>query len=563
MRFFILILVLSFGHHLWSQDKYELSFASDTYRLIKKNPTRKFKDSIQAKSYVQKLKFFAIKKGYLLASVDSLHYLPNKLIAHLHVGEQFKRAFLELPEENMDFLRRKARLSEKEMHRTLFRPGEISRLLKKIQEAYENNGYPFCRVTLENSEIRGLDLFARIRVEEQHLLRFSAIHLVGHPLLSEKLVASYTQIKVGALFDQSKVNLISSKIKQLGFVEEAKPAELLFTRQGVEVFLYLKARPVSLINGIIGFQPDPISSKVTLTGEFRLKLVNVLRKAETIDFNWRSIRAQTQSLKALVILPNLFQTPFGVNTQFQLYKRDSSFLEMKATLGIQYALNQGNYLKFFYRRNASSVLSGGANNPTLSNLKSVESNSYGLAFNKQSLNYIPNPSRGIRLYVEANLGKRIVKDSTTSQPNTIFSSELQFEIFYPLAKRHVIRLANATEVYLAPSYFQNESFRFGGQVSLRGFREEEINASSRTVGTIEYRFLLDQNSHLFAFFDQAWYENKAALNFVTDTPYGFGAGFTFGTKIGNFSISYALGKQFDNPILLSDGKIHFGYISYF
>ena len=96
----------------------------------------------------------------------------------------------------------------------------------------------------------------------------------------------------------------------------------------------------------------------------------------------------------------------------------------------------------------------------------------------------------------------------------------------------------------------------------RGFKEEELRATSRFFVSTEYRFLLDQNSFLFLFFDQSWYENKLAT-IRRDTPYGFGSGLTFGTPLGMFSISYALGKQLTNPILLSNGNIHFGYTSYF
>jgi len=73
---------------------------------------------------------------------------------------------------------------------------------------------------------------------------------------------------------------------------------------------------------------------------------------------------------------------------------------------------------------------------------------------------------------------------------------------------------------------------------------------------------VDKNSHVFAFFDQGWYENNA-IAYYNDLPYGFGVGFSFGTNLGIFSISYALGKQFDNPITLRSGKIHFGYVAYF
>jgi hemolysin activation/secretion protein len=139
---------------------------------------------------------------------------------------------------------------------------------------------------------------------------------------------------------------------------------------------------------------------------------------------------------------------------------------------------------------------------------------------------------------------------------------MQFDWFIPLTRRNVIRIANKTDFYYATQIFQNEVFRFGGQNSLRGFNEEELYATVRSVLSVEYRFLLDRNSHVFAFFDQGFYENSAT-SYYNDHPYGFGLGFSFGTNLGIFSISYALGKQFDNPILMRNGKIHFGYIAYF
>jgi outer membrane protein assembly factor BamA len=79
---------------------------------------------------------------------------------------------------------------------------------------------------------------------------------------------------------------------------------------------------------------------------------------------------------------------------------------------------------------------------------------------------------------------------------------------------------------------------------------------------VEYRFLLDQNSRAFLFFDQSFYERNSS-GYAQDHPFGFGAGFSFGTPIGIFSIQYALGSQQNNPILIKNGKIHFGYIAYF
>ncbi|MCB0765000.1 MAG: hypothetical protein KDB84_09855, partial [Flavobacteriales bacterium] len=69
--------------------------------------------------------------------------------------------------------------------------------------------------------------------------------------------------------------------------------------------------------------------------------------------------------------------------------------------------------------------------------------------------------------------------------------------------------------------------------------------------------------NFFLFVDQAWWEDAAQETLITDTPLGFGAGATFETKAGLFSLTYALGQQFQNPIELRTGKIHFGFISLF
>jgi outer membrane protein assembly factor BamA len=566
-RLFLVIYLISFKLVL-SQKKHELTFSDDNYKLVKKNVQRYFKDSAAVTPYLLELKKLAIKSGYLLTSIDSLHYNNATTTCFFYVGPKFKKTKLFLSPEQEKFLKRKGGVNEKLIRNIAFSPREINRFLNSILTTYVNNGFPFASVKLKQIDIINEVLHAEIEIKTHQQKKIEKINLVGEPLISEKFIYSLIQIKPGDYFNQEKINLIASALKKITFIEEIKPTELLFTETGVELYLYLKSKPVSLINGVVGLQQvqqtnllNSNEQRYFLNGELRLKLVNTLRKAELFDLDWRSIQAQTQALKVNVNLPNLFQTAFGLDGHFQLYKRDSTFLELKSTFGVQYAFNNGNFLKLFYRRNSSNVLSGGKNNPLFSNLKSVESDFYGIGFLKQTLDYLPNPRKGYQVLAEATIGTRTTKDTIKLKEMTS-KIELQFSYYFPLAKRHVLKLSNYSESYFAPTFFENEVYRFGGQISLRGFNEEELYATSRSVSSIEYRFLLDQNSFLFLFFDQAWYENKAK-QFITDTPYGFGGGFSFGTAIGNFAVSYALGKQLSNKISTRDGKVHFGYIAYF
>ena len=97
---------------------------------------------------------------------------------------------------------------------------------------------------------------------------------------------------------------------------------------------------------------------------------------------------------------------------------------------------------------------------------------------------------------------------------------------------------------------------------MRGFNEESIFASTYAIFTAELKFQLDKSSAVFLFYDQAWYERNDNVYF-SDTPFGFGAGALLGTANGSFSIFYALGSEQNNPILLRNGKIHFGFINRF
>lgn len=210
------------------------------------------------------------------------------------------------------------------------------------------------------------------------------------------------------------------------------------------------------------------------------------------------------------------------------------------------------------------MLSGGLNNPTYSNLGSVKSNNYGLSFISSRIDYIPNPSSGFVIEITGSAGNRTStsSDSLTILKDLTYRGEVNAQFYFPLSQRHVLKLSNRSQFYNAPNIFQNELFRFGGLTNQRGFDEDELVSTTKSSSIVEYRFLLDKNSHVFAFYDQTWYENNSE-NYYNDSPLGFGIGFSFSTNFGVFSISTALGKQFDNPILIRDSKVHFGYIVYF
>jgi outer membrane protein assembly factor BamA len=547
---------------LLGQKSYTLSFSDVSYQQIQRKIPDTFKDSLSVIRFLQNIQIKAVKKGHVLSSFDSIHFKNSEVFVQFNLGDKLNEIHLSYSEADIQFLKQKTSLKEKQLANIPFQASELAKILRLLYQSGVNNGYPFTKITLDSVLFEGNSIHAKLLLNKGELYRIKQIHIKGDSLLSKQMISSLIRIKEGDLFSDANLASISRHIKQVNHLQEIKPHEILFTKDGVELFVYVKSNPISSVNGVLGLQPNPITEKLAVTGELSLKLVNVFRKSEMIQLNWRSIQPGTQSLNSGFNYPYLFKSPFGIDAAFNLYKKDSTFLEIKAQLGIQYQLSGGSFLKAYYQNNSSSILSG-ASSSTL-NFSTVRTSAYGLSFLRKELDYIPNPSSGYMLLTDVAIGNRNARKSDTSDviTTTTFRMSVQFNWFIPLAKRHVLRFGANAETYYAPEIYENERFRFGGLTTLRGFNEDELFATTKAILTLEYRFLVDQNSHAFAFFDQGMYENTST-SYERDFPFGFGAGFSFGTQLGIFSISYGIGKQFDNPVLLKNGKVHFGYIAYF
>ncbi len=562
MRLILLCFMAFHFFALLGQKSYTLSFSDVSYQHIQRKMPDSFKDSLAVIRFLQIIQIKAVKRGYILSSFDSIHFKNSEVFVHFTLGDKLNEIHFSYTKEDIQFLKQKANLNEKQLANIPFQSGELAKIMRLLYQSGVNNGYPFTKITLDSVLFEGNSIHAKLLLNKGELYRIKQIHIKGDSLLSKQMISSLIRIKEGDLFSDANLASISRHIKQVNHLQEIKPHEILFTKDGVELFVYVKSNPISSVNGVLGLQPNPITEKLAVTGELSLKLVNVFHKSEMIQLNWRSIQAGTQSLNSGFNYPYLFKSPFGIDAAFNLYKKDSTFLEIKAQIGIQYQLAGGSFLKAYYQNNGSSILSG-ASNSTL-NFSTVRTSAYGLSFMRKELDYIPNPSSGYMLITDVAIGNRNARKSDTSDiiSTTTFRMSAQFNWFIPLAKRHVLRFGANAETYYAPEIYENERFRFGGLTSLRGFNEDELFATTKAILTLEYRFLVDQNSHAFAFFDQGMYENTST-SYERDFPFGFGAGFSFGTQLGIFSISYGIGKQFDNPILLKNGKVHFGYVAYF
>jgi len=512
--------------------------------------------------------------GYLTAKIDSTVKIDSlHLKAWISSGEQYRWATIKPGNVDEGMLsrinfREKVYFGEPVYYKT------IIRLQKKLIAYCENNGYPFASVKLDSMEIREKKLTASLNLEKNGLFIIDSVVIKGNAKVKPVYLYNYLGIKPGDLYDESLVRKISIRSKELAFVRETKSPQALFTKDKAKLYVFLDKKGASQFDGILGVLPDNLTGKVLVTGDLKLNLLNSFGRGENISINWRKLQAQTQDLRTNVVYPFLFNTPFGIDLKFDLYKRDTTFININMGGGLQYLFSGGNYIKVFIDSRTSNLLStyGLENITTLPQYADIKSLLYGIGGKFEKLDYRFNPRKGLRLIANVRAGNKTIRQNAKINPEAYegirlktlqINADLLAEYYIPLANRSTIKTGLQGATMINQNLFQNELPRIGGLKTLRGFDEESIFASFYTIATLEYRFLLEQNSYLFTFVDGAYYENTSRGKRIFDRPIGFGAGITFETKIGIFSLTYALGKQFNNPVSFRSGKIHFGIVSRF
>ncbi|HRG37263.1 MAG TPA: BamA/TamA family outer membrane protein [Bacteroidia bacterium] len=522
---------------------------------------------------LQRLLFVAFDNAYLTAEYDSLKEDSTSLTAYLNFGKQYKWASLR--KGNVD----EGVLSQIGFREKLYRNKPVYfKDVKRAQELliryFENNGYPFASVKLDSIEIQNAELNAVINLTKNNLCKIDSVVIKGNAKIASVYIYNYLGIKPGNLYNESQLKKVNTRIAELPFLKATSPANVIFTDRQTKLFLYLEKKRANQFDGIIGMLPDDVTGKILFTGDVHLNLQNGLGRGEIIDLNWRRLQTQTQDLKMRLVYPFLLKSPLGVDYNFKLYKKDTTFLEVTQNIGLQYLLIGGNYFKIFYNNKISNLLStkGLEFSTTLPPYIDYQTNQYGIGVKYERLDYRLNPRKGFYTIVNASAGTKAIKKNAKLNPDAydgiklnsaIYSGDIDAGIFFPVFSRMTIKLGAQGAFLQGETTFQNELFRIGGLKSLRGFDEESIFASAFSIIKLEYRYILEQNSYMYLFGDGAWYENNSVKNYIHDTPYGFGAGISFQTKAGIFSISYALGSQFNNPIQLRSGKIHFGIVNYF
>ncbi len=434
------------------------------------------------------------------------------------------------------------------------------------------------RLSLDSLQIQ-----MKAKIDKGPLITFDSIINRENGKISESFLKSYLGIKKEMPYRESVLAESDKLLKKLPFVRFVKPSTVNFQSDDATINIYLAQRKVSKFDFLIGLLPNSENTgKFLITGEAKLQLQNAFKRGEEIYFEWKRVKENSQQLKLKFNYPYILQSPIGATGTFLLDKRDSTFLDINWTLGVPFRTKANNYIKAYVENAQTIVLNLDTLNikrrMKLPSIQDVSALLYGFEGYFENLDYLFNPRSGFEAGANIQVGTRKIKPNNTitnlgenfaalydSIQLKSFQAQFsaRFNAYIPFGNRNVTKFGFKGASKLNQNILENELYRIGGANLLRGFNEESIFTQHYAVATVEYRFILDQNSYFYTFFDAAFVAKKFEDKFSKDFPFGFGAGIAFETKAGIFGVNYAVGRQQNNPIDFRTSKIHFGYVNIF
>jgi len=506
----------------------------------------------------QKLQDFLRKQyneGYLSATLlpDTTAYLSFCLDRGLRYNWLRLQLSEDVPADWLRELRFKGRLFEGKP----VNPGQLERFTEALLQLAENRGFPFARVSFDAVSLDSIFFSARIRFDTGPSVVYKGVRLAGDGPVKTSFLAAYLQLNTGKRYDQRSIDQISQRLRALPYLTETEAARIYFDNNQAEIYVYTRKQSVNNFDGMLGIFPNSANNKLVLTGDLNLQLWSVFKSGEQLGFNFRSLESGTQDLKIKVNWPMLFKSPIGFDADFSLFKRDSTFLEVQTNLGLPYSLGAADWLRVYAELRTYSLLTTLVQ-PGFAN---VGGELYGLEYQRFRLNRALNPSDGYRFRLGAAAGERELRATETTPARRFQQYQLsgEAETYWHWKPRWITALELRSKLLFSDQIYQNEVYRLGGFKTLKGFDEASVAATQYLFLNIEQRFLLEQNSWLYLFWNGGWLQNRSIGNTYTDRPHGFGAGLTFQNSAGIFSLAYALGKERNNPFELRSAKVHLGY----
>lgn len=432
-------------------------------------------------------------------------------------------------------------------------PSEIENWLEQKSQLLEKKGYPLAKIQLNNHKISNQTLTASLVVSMEIKRKINDFVILGYENFPANIKKNWLKKYKKQNFNSESLKAIQTDIETFSFATETRTPEILFTPDTTAIFLYLQKTKPSKFDGFIGFATDNETDKLVFNGYLDLNLINVLNGGESFNLYWRNDGNSQTSFNLSTEIPYLFKSPIGTKASLKIFKQDSVFQNTQFNVDLGYLID---YRKKIYIGYQSTVSTDIQNQNTLS-LNNFNSKFFTLSLDFSSPNTILLSPNRYAINTKIGLGNRNILNQKTSQ----YFTEIEAYYNFTLNSKNNIFIKNQTFFLNSDTYLINELYRFGGINSIRGFRENSLQANFFAGLMAEYQYYLSPSLYVHTITDYGHFQDKTAN--LSEKLIGLGFGFGMQTKTGLFKFVYANGSTSQQSFDLKNSIVQLSFSTKF
>jgi outer membrane protein insertion porin family len=451
--------------------------------------------------------------------------------------------------------------------------GEIGERMVRLMN---ERGFPLAAATVDGLDIDSATARVGVRftLSTGERIVISRIDVRGNTQTRASLIVTAAAVPPNSIFTDELAAQVKARLVRLRLFSDVAEPQLFKTDSGgYGLLLGVTEGNTNSFDGIVGFQPKADSSGGgDLTGLVNVEFRNIFGTGRRAAFRWERQSPQESQLELRYGEPFLLGLPLDLDLSYRQQQVESTPL----LLGYVQRFFTGDF--YYGLTDAFSIRVGGGLDATipqndslvpcsrrLLNSSTLES-TVGILYDTRS-NPI-NPTSGVRYATNVSIGAKKISgpfpcDTSLPARDTRKRYELDLDGYIPVARSLVIAAGVHGGEIQGNLLEESDLFRFGGQSTVRGYREGLIRASRRGWTNLELRLLLSSTSYVAAFFDGGYYrrpddpiQGTAAFEAWI---FGYGAGAQVESPLGLVQVSYALSRD----DTFGTGKVFVGLVNQF
>jgi translocation and assembly module TamA len=492
-------------------------------------------------------------KGYMALKILSLERNDFEFTAHISVGAHYEAIAIFGRNDWLDLLTYDIQKNASGQFFIVVPISKLEQTLNELSNLFSAQSYTFATLQLQN--IIPMDdnqLRADLVVDKGIKRELQSIKILGYEKAPKSFIKHFLDIKTQTPFNLKDIQNQMALLDQLPFMQQKRPAEVLFTPDSTTVYMYLEKTQSNRFDGFLGFGSNETTGDLQFDGYLDLNLINNLNFGESLKLYYKSDEINQKTLDITADLPYLFGSPISAQLNLNIFKKDSTFTTTQQALKLNYPFNDKQQLGLGMRLVSSNALKP-ANN--------VQVEDYNSQFYELNYHYIKRQAKDLLFPIQSKLevslafGQRQSEQSSQQRHIRLLGQHI-----FLLNSKNSIFLKLHLEQLQSERYLLNELLRFGGIRSIRGFQENSLFATQLAVLCSEYRYRLSSGLFVHSVIDAGYFQDSQNDEFRL---YGFGLGFGLQTNGGLLRLTYANGKTQDTPFDLSNSKVHLSFTSTF